>query len=707
MSQPKKQLYLKELGKFILIRPFVAYKKEKINILESRLPTKNQKYRDESLEQGFIELLIGFHPKFAENISNQLFVQDFLSISQLEFAEKKWFLDFFDKLRQAEVEIFGFDDFKNFKFTHYLPKMQVAASSKNDWFEVDISVQFGDMSVKMSELRRAAQERDEYVLLSDGKLGMLPLEWLEKVKKYLRLGQVEKGKLRVSKLRFNALDELFDTIDQNEIREELKAKKDKLLQFENISRTALPEVKAQLRDYQNDGYQWLHFLHEYGWGGILADDMGLGKTLQMITFLKSLVDRGIKNNLVVVPTSLLFNWQNEIDKFCPELDYLLYYGSNRKKLEEEVRSADVIITTYGLLVSDIKLLKEQQFGYIILDESQAIKNPSSKRYKAAAVLNGHNKVAMTGTPIENNTMDLYAQMSFTNPGLLVSTHHFKKYYATPIDRYGNKEAAEELGKMIHPFMLRRTKEMVATELPPKTESVLYCEMDAPQRKLYNALKDQYKNEFNDLIAQNSFDQNKMHVLQALTKLRQICNAAQLLNDDEYIYEDASVKIDTLEEHIQEKTGNHKILIFSQFVGMLQLIKKKVEDLGVAYCYLDGQTTKNGREKAVEQFQNDENTRVFLISLKAGGTGLTLTAADYVYIVDPWCNPAVENQAIDRCYRIGQDKKVIAYRMICKDTIEEKIMEYQSKKTAVSDSIISTDETIGKQISKDDILALLS
>ena len=296
-------------------------------------------------------------------------------------------------------------------------------------------------------------------------------------------------------------------------------------------------------------------------------------------------------------------------------------------------------------------------------------------------------------------------MTFVNPGLFISAESFRQEYSLPIDKNGDQSAAVELNKIIHPFMLRRTKEMVATELPPKTEDIIYCNMDVAQRNVYDAHRNEYRNNILDLIEENGLQKSKLHVLQALTKLRQICNSPALLSGEES-YGGESVKIKELVRHIREKTGNHKLLIFSKFVKMLGLIRAELDKLDISYSYLDGQTSQKNRKMAVDDFQENENTRVFLISLKAGGLGLNLTAADYVYIVDPWWNPAVENKAIDRCYRIGQDKKVIAYRMICKDTLEEKIMNYKSRKQAVADAIIQTDENILKQISKEDIMDLL-
>jgi len=441
------------------------------------------------------------------------------------------------------------------------------------------------------------------------------------------------------------------------------------------------------------------------WGGILADDMGLGKTLQVLTFLSKLKSK--KTNLIIVPTTLLFNWENEIAKFAPKLKAFYYYGGSREKETKNFSNFDIVFSTYGIVVRDIEILKSYKFNYIILDESQSIKNPTSLRYKAVNILKANNKIALTGTPIENSTFDLFAQMTFVNPGFLGTMKSFKDNYSNAIDKDGDQAIAAELQKVINPFILRRTKEQVASELPPKTEDIIYCEMAKEQRKVYDAYKNEYRNKLLNQIEEEGLAKSKMYVLEGLLKLRQICDSPALLKDDD-ISSNESVKIKELVGYISDKTANHKILIFSQFTSMLALIKEELHANKIDYEYLDGQCSIKQREESVNNFQNNEKLRVFLISLKAGGMGLNLTAADYVFIVDPWWNPAVEEQAIDRCYRIGQDKKVFAYRMICKDTIEEKIIKLQAKKKKISSDLIKVDdESIMKGLKISDIKSLFS
>jgi SNF2 family DNA or RNA helicase len=405
---------------------------------------------------------------------------------------------------------------------------------------------------------------------------------------------------------------------------------------------------------------------------------------------------------VIVPTSLLFNWQDEVAKFAPSIKVFTHHGANKIKDIKALDDYEIILTTYGTLLSDLQLLKKYRFNYIILDESQNIKNPDSQRYKAVCTLHSRNKIVLTGTPVENNTFDIYGQFSFACPGLLGNKQYFKDTYAIPIDRFEDHQRAKTLQQKIRPFILRRTKAQVATELPEKTEMVLYCEMGPEQRQVYNACE----KELRDFIEATSGDDkplNSMHVLTSLTKLRQICNAPALLKDAA-TQNCHAAKIEVLMEQIDNKSHLHKILIFSQFVAMLDLIKTELEKRNISFEYLTGQTTN--RAAKVNEFQQNDQVRVFLISLKAGGTGLNLTEADYVYLVDPWWNPAVENQAIDRCYRIGQKKNVIAVRLICPDTVEEKIMKLQETKTKLADDLIKTDGSIYQSLSKKDLLAML-
>ena len=387
------------------------------------------------------------------------------------------------------------------------------------------------------------------------------------------------------------------------------------------------------------------------------------------------------------------------------MQFYVHHGSTRLKDAVQKASSEIIITTYGTLRSDIKQFVEVSFDYVILDESQAIKNPGSKVTKAASLLKAKSRLCLSGTPLQNNTFDIYAQMNFLNPGMLGSMEFFKQEFSIPIDKFGEKEQKDHLRKLLYPFILRRTKEQVAKDLPEKQEMVLFCEMGQEQRKIYEAYRNDYRDKILGVVENQGIQKSQLTILQGLMKLRQICDSPAIVKEEER-YPNVSVKLEELGREITENISNHKALGFSQFLGMLALIKEKMKELGVDYEYFDGSSTVAERERAIQRFQNDDNCRVFLISLKAGGVGLNLTAADYVYIVDPWWNPAAENQAIDRSYRIGQTKNVIAVRMICSNTVEEKILTLQKKKNQLAQNLLTTDGKKLQGLSKQDLMDLL-
>lgn len=705
----KRQLFLSEQNEHIVFTMQVVYDNDfsallntSGHILSKNGDTITEYKRNFELEDDFIEVLSNLHPKFELQKNRKLF---YLHYS--EFTENMWFYKFFDHLQTNNIEVYGLKDLKNFKYSPYKGKINTSVSSGQDWFDVEINIRFGDNQASLNDIKKAVINKQRFIQLSDGSVGVLPSEWFHKLEKYFRNGIVKKDKLEISKLHFSVVDELFDNIDDVKVLQEIAEKRHRLQSFTEISETKVPnQITADLRPYQKEGLNWLNFLDEMQWGGILADDMGLGKTLQILAFLQHQSNKNKSTSLIIVPTTLLFNWENEIKKFAPQLTAMYYYGTQRVKDTDLFREFDLVFTTYGILLRDIEILSKFRFNYVVLDESQAIKNPASRRYKAANLLNAKNRIALTGTPIENGTFDLFAQMNFVNKGFFGSPASFKDNYSNPIDKDANEVIAGELHRITHPFILRRTKEKVAQELPDKTEDIIYCEMESGQRKIYDAYRNQYKNQLLDKIEDEGIGKSKMMVLEALTRLRQICDSPALLNSDD-ILETQSIKIKEIIRHITNKTGDHKILIFSQFVKMLAIIKGELDKLNIDYEYLDGKSSVKQREKSVNNFQENDNLRVFLISLKAGGTGLNLTAADYVYIMDPWWNPAVENQAIDRCYRIGQDKKVFAYRMICKDTVEEKIINLQNKKKKIAGDIIQTDENIMKKLDTNDVRDLFS
>ncbi|MGI9582861.1 DEAD/DEAH box helicase [Chryseobacterium sp. RRHN12] len=705
--QVEKVIYLRQQENYIGITPVMKYgdievpvysRKQIFDTDQNGNPFKIE--RNESAEARFTSLVMQQHPDFEAQMDGY----QYFYLHRDKFLDNNWFLDAFETWRNEGITILGFNELKNNKLNAHRAKINIQITSGLDWFNAKLKVGFGPKEASLKQLHRAIRNKSKFVQLDDGSMGILPEEWMEKISAYFRAGEIDEEILKIPKINFTEVTSLFEKeILSKEIQEELTSYAAKFSKVKDIPEAAIPaELKAELRDYQHEGLNWLNFLDDFNFGGCLADDMGLGKTIQIIAFILSQREkRGYTTNLIVVPTSLLFNWQEEISRFAPSVKVLLHYGADRPKTTAHMPGYEVVLTTYGMLLSDIKFLKSFNFNYVILDESQVIKNPNSERYKAARLLQSRNRIVLTGTPVENSTFDLYSQLSFACPGLLGSKQYFKDIYAIPIDKFEYSKRAIELQQKVKPFILRRTKKQVAKELPEKTETVIYCEMNTEQRKIYDA----YEKELREFVAANDDDdlnKNSMHVLTGLTRLRQICNSPVLMKEG-YSGENA-VKIEILTEQILGKSKDHKILVFSQFVGMLDLIKAELEQHNIGYEYLTGQTKDRGEK--VAHFQNNENIRVFLISLKAGGVGLNLTQADYIYLVDPWWNPAAENQAIDRCYRIGQTKNVIAVRMICSNTVEEKILTLQKKKKQLTQNLLTTDGKKLQGLSKQDLMDLL-
>lgn len=658
-------------------------------------------HRDPAAEANRLNLFIDQHADFTTQKH-----QSQLALPFSKLLENNCFLNFFEAMKQADIPVLGVNDLKKFRYNPNRAVVQIRAGSGIDWFDLSMTMQFGDQFASLSDIRKAIVNRQNYVQLSDGTLGLLPEDWLNKYGQVLKVGQVNGDDIRLSKLHFAIIDALSEQIDNAAVLAEIAEKKHKLLNFKQIKDVQMPpNLNATLRDYQVEGYKWLNFLDEFGWGGILADDMGLGKTLQILAFIRMIKNRTPDATvLVVVPTSLIFNWQAEVDKFCPELRVLVQRGLGRATSADTFAAYDIILCSYGTVRSDIEWLRNFRFDYVILDESQAIKNPTAQVTKAVKLLQASNRLVMTGTPVENNTFDLYSQMDFLNPGLLGTQEFFRTEYATPIDKHQDADRAADLRQLIRPFMLKRTKEEVAKDLPEKTETVLFCEMGKKQRKVYETMREHYRQRITTEMAAVGREKAAFLILEGLLKLRQICDSPALLSDGAD-YGQESAKLDELVREIEENASNHKIIIFSQFLKMLDLVKHHLEKHKITYEYLDGQTTD--RASRVNRFQTDQDCRVFLMSLKAGGVGLNLTEADYVYLVDPWWNPAVEQQAIDRAHRIGQTRAVFAYRMICKDTVEEKIMQLQDRKRDLAADLISTEAGFIKKLSQDDIVGLFS
>ncbi len=660
--------------------------------------------RDKAAETAFYERLRPLHPTFARQLQNDFF---YLPFDQV--MEGNWFINTLRLLAEENIPVYGIAELKKFKYSSLKPKWEMKAGSNTDWFDLKIEVKFGDEIVPLKTLRKAMASGQQVIMLNDGSLGVIPEEWLKQYGPLLKMGQEkETGTLRLSKLHYTLIEALHEQIDDQQVLAELTEKRQRLKQVEQVEKVDLPKgIKATLRPYQVSGFAWMNTLEQLGWGGCLADDMGLGKTLQTITFFKHLkVKYPDATHLVVCPTSLLYNWENELKKFAPSLKFWVHYGTIRQLTEDEFKEHDIIITSYGMVRSDIELLKSFNWHYVVLDESQAIKNPDALTTRALHLLNAKNRLILSGTPLQNNTYDLYAQFNFLNPGMFGSREFFREEFATPIDKYNDAHKAETLRRLLHPFMLRRTKLQVAPDLPEKTETILWCQMPKKQQQVYDEFKVLYREALLKKIEEVGMAKAGMLIIEGLLRLRQICNSPLLLKNEEYKVSD-SIKIEELMREIEENTGGHKLLVFSQFTEMLHLIEAELKQRKIGFAYLDGSTTAAKRKEAVERFQQQDDIRVFLISLKAGGVGLNLTAADYVYLVDPWWNPAAEQQAIDRTHRIGQKQKIFAYKMICRNTVEEKILELQNRKRKLAGDLVGEDEAVAKNLTKEDVAFLFS
>ena len=592
------------------------------------------------------------------------------------------------------------------KLIHPAGEFKLALSTGIDWFDLDGGIDYGGQSVNLPDLLAAARRGETLIELGDGSMGMLPEEWLKKYGMLADLGTAENGALRFNASQAGVLDALLANQPEIQVDAAFEKVRERLRQFEGVvALDSPPGFHGELRPYQREGLGWLDYLQRFGFGGILADDMGLGKTIQVLALLQRRRYRRQAKGpaLAVVPRSLVFNWIQEAAKFTPRLKVLDYTGPGRHSLREKFAEYDLIITTYGTLRTDITELTNFEFDYVMLDESQAIKNADSQSAKAARLLRARHRLAISGTPIENHLGELWSVIEFLNPGMLGSDTVFKKYASAGTG--AGLDAADRilLAKTLRPFILRRTKSQVVQDLPEKTEQTLYCDMETEQRRCYDELRVHYRDA---LLHKDAVELNrsKIEVLEALLRLRQAACHPGLINPD--VSSEPSAKLEMLLPSIAEVVEEgHKVLVFSQFTSFLAIVRERLDQEELVYEYLDGRT--RNRAAKVERFQNDPDCPIFLISLKAGGLGLNLTAAEYVYLLDPWWNPAVEAQAIDRSHRIGQTQHVFAYRLICRGTVEEKILELQQKKRDLADAILNADNRVISTLTREDLEFLLS
>jgi SNF2 family DNA or RNA helicase len=728
---------------------------------------RNRKWEDEKRE---VLDKMGLHqlngPHFAlQNTDLSSLVTNTLiplnSTNKYQFLE--WVNDYRQILEEQQIEIIQSAELAKYFIGNREIKVEV--KENKDWFDVKATVHFGEYSFPFLALKANILSGKREFMLPNGQVAVIPEEWFGRLGAIIELSRSD-DELHLDKHHVGVIQELL-----NEGGKYLNVsdKLTRIKQYGDIKDTPLPaNFAGDLRPYQKAGFDWFYFLKENNFGGCLADDMGLGKTIQTLALLQKekelynicktysgseklsesntygnsiqpqltlfgeeqpgtgrpemMEDESInpqhegaqlpqtmrtyiRTSLIIVPNSLVYNWYQEARKFTPELKILIYTGIQRVKDPQIFQLYDLIISTYGTVRVDIDILANFKFNYIILDESQSIKNPNSLSSRAVKQLKSANRLVLTGTPIENSVQELWSQLSFINPGLLGSLSSFTERFVVPIEKAKDQHKMTQLKAIIKPFVLRRTKDQVAKELPPKIEQIKYCNMTEEQAEAYEKTKSYYRNEIIKSIQDFGLGKSQFTILQGLTKLRQIANHPKLSIED---YTGQAGKFDEITAMAETaKSEGHKVLMFSQFVKQLDIYRNYLDEKGYKYCYLDGSTQTQHRQQQVELFQKNDEFKFFLISLKAGGVGLNLTAADYVFIIDPWWNPAVEQQAIDRTHRIGQDKTIFTYKFITKDTVEEKILALQQRKKELASNLITTEESFIKTIDVDEILEILS
>lgn len=618
--------------------------------------------------------------------------------------------DYMKKFEVLVAEDFKKKDIKKIKIK------SIGVKIENNLLDINLE----DFKFNIYEIKDIINKyklRKKFYRLKDGTYISLEknssLDFLENLTDNIEIEDenVEENSIKLPIYRALYLEKIFKNMPNTNIQKN-EYYKNMISQIEDrqidLSTKIPPKLNAELRTYQKIGYKWLRTLEQYKMGGILADDMGLGKTIQLLAVILSYVQKNkgnVKPSIIICPSSLALNWYNEIQKFTPTLKALVISDDylERKRKIEEIGKYQVIITSYDSLKRDIDLYENYCFKYVVADEAQYIKNNNTKNSKAIKTINAETKFALTGTPIENSLSELWSIFDFIMPGYLYKYKKFKELYETPIIKEQNEDVMNKLKKQIEPFVLRRTKGEVLTELPDKTVTILNNEMSEEQYNIYMSYMAQARKEIMSQIDINGFEKSQIKILSLLMRLRQICCHPKLFLRE---YEGESSKLNQCIEIIQDAVlGGHKILLFSSYTSMFEIIEEKLKNIGVKYLKLTGQTKVGERIELVDKFNTDENIKVFLISLKAGGTGLNLTGADMVIHYDPWWNLSAENQATDRTYRIGQKRNVQVYKLITKNSIEEKIYELQQKKAKLIDNMLSTDATFINKLSKDDILAL--
>ncbi len=659
-----------------------------LNDMEKKITVSD--VRREDIYDAFFEIdkLLKKHRRALKNGASGYFADDNLFIMEEELA--KAFIHSELPGLIPQFEILGAEKLKQYKVKAVNPRLDLSLTHGIDFLEGDANLEIEGEKIPLFEALNQYR-KNSYIPLSDGTHAIINRSYIDKLN---RIFKKTKDKVKVSFFDLPVVEEM---IDERIAEKNFKASKEIFMGFNKLARAKakLPQLNAELRRYQKQGFKWAQYLHKHRLGGCLADDMGLGKTLQAIALLGTIYPGEKKPSLVVMPKSLLFNWENELAKFKPDLTHYTYHGLNRDM--EEAKGKNLILTTYAMVRNDIEIFKDMEFHSIILDESQNIKNLNSQISRAVMLLQAEHRLALSGTPIENNLGELYSLFRFLNPSMFGSLEEFTRNYAVPIQKNDDKDALGELKKKIYPFVLRRLKGDVLKDLPEKVEQTLFVDMSEEQRLFYEQRRRFYYETVRAQIGQNGIEKSQFFILQALSELRQIAAIPEAKSENGII----SPKREVLMEHINDiVSSNHKVLVFANFLHALDCIGEDLERAGIEYLHMTGAT--RDRKKLVETFQEEESHRVFLMTLKTGGIGLNLTAADYIFIFDPWWNLAAESQAVDRTHRIGQEKTVFSYKLITKGTIEEKILALQERKRALFDSLISADGASLKSLDEKDV-----
>ena len=673
--------------------------------------TVNRFRRNYETEKNCIDSLsaFGFY-----NAGNSMFYADEASAKTTDADDQTSLANLVEKLNTLSEALAakGFRIDQHFFSQKYFTgsvKLEVELKTERDWFDVYAVVHFGGFKIPFINFRNHIIRQDRHYVLPNGETLILPAEWLAKYTQVMLMAERHNDNIRLGKRYFTIVSDSFEGIDHKYFH-----KMTALCNVDELELDDKPElIQATLRPYQLQGVTWLRVLHDHRLGGCLADDMGLGKTLQAITLLQSVLDdydepkdlpgledpAGRRCSLIVMPSSLIHNWANEINRFAPHLKVLKYVGPDRQNNTDFVKY-DIVLTTYGILRNDSVILRKYRFLYAILDEAQNIRNPESVTYQSAMLIEAGHYLTLSGTPIENTLIDLWAQMNFLNRGLLGNLNFFRTYFSTPIEKHDDETARTRLQRLIQPFLLRRTKQEVTPELPELTELVRYCEMTDMQRSLYEEEKSKARNEIIESIEEQGVNKSSIMILRALGRLRQLAIHPAMIHPD---YSADSGKFDQIIESLESlRSEGHKALLFSSFTKHLDIVAAHLQEENIPYSMLTGKTVN--REEVINRFNSCPDVPFFLISLKAGGLGLNLTAAGYVFLLDPWWNPAAERQAISRTHRIGQVEKVFAYRLITSETIEEKILQLQEKKTALA-GILAQSANPFRNMNEEDILEL--